>query len=437
MAIELTYRELLDPEFDRPQAPLYYLVLKAWASIAGASDFSLRALSVAFATASIPFVYAIGRQIGGHRTGAVAMVIFVTVPFVYSMAPEARCYAILLFLSATVSWCALRIVQAGDMPLQRWSALWAAMMVSVLLMLGAHHGAWIWAPFVVAACLPSCLSSGQRLGVAAGVGMVAVVVYAAVLLPDFLAGLEGSSRIGQYAETYYSALVGVSIVGNGREMPIAAVSTLAGLWLALQAWLKTNQPVAGLVAAAVIAPVLLFVLISILPFGPSSHPKFLIGVFPMFAVAVAFGLLQLRKRWMLTFLAFLIACNMAGIVLFAVGEKAPPWKESASIISTNSGKQVAVVCKPFLEDAAPYLEKRGVFAEASLPPDAGSLAGYDDVWLVKNIPRANTPDDCRPHPTWGDADETIELRYDRLHLWHVISGREKEHRLILERYSLN
>jgi 4-amino-4-deoxy-L-arabinose transferase-like glycosyltransferase len=80
--------------------PLYYLLLHYWMKCFGTSDISLRSLSALLGTISIPLVYLVARKILRDKTSVALVVMLYALSF-YQIwyAREARCYALLVFLS--------------------------------------------------------------------------------------------------------------------------------------------------------------------------------------------------------------------------------------------------------------------------------------------------------------------------------------------------
>ncbi len=55
-----------------PNPPLFYLLLRAWVAVAGASEFATRFFSVAFGVLCVPLAYRLGRQVlAGARRGGI------------------------------------------------------------------------------------------------------------------------------------------------------------------------------------------------------------------------------------------------------------------------------------------------------------------------------------------------------------------------------
>jgi len=126
--------------------PLYYLLLKAWVSLAGVGDVALRIPSAFFSVISVALTYALMRQLSSERVSLVSALLVATAPFELWSAQMARMYALLgaLTLGAT-----LTLVLSVER--RRWG-LWAAYAVLATAMAYTHdlaffvltaHGLWV------------------------------------------------------------------------------------------------------------------------------------------------------------------------------------------------------------------------------------------------------------------------------------------------------
>lgn len=124
--------------------PLYYLLLNAWTRVLGPSDPALRAFSVWWTLASLPFAWLVGRRLGGSFAGwsACLLLAFAPVAFFYSL--EGRMYAMVGCLVLALIWLTLRLADA-DRP-TAVQALWVAGGAAGLL---THYFfAFVWAACV-------------------------------------------------------------------------------------------------------------------------------------------------------------------------------------------------------------------------------------------------------------------------------------------------
>lgn len=80
--------------------PLYYILLSWWSQIGGASEFSLRFLSVAFGLLLVAVIYKLGQKLFLPQAGLAAAGIAAVSPFLVYYSQEARMYAQGAFLCA-------------------------------------------------------------------------------------------------------------------------------------------------------------------------------------------------------------------------------------------------------------------------------------------------------------------------------------------------
>jgi len=76
--------------------PLYYLMLKGWTVLWGASDIAVRSLGALIGAVAVLPVYGIGRRLGGRPTGLLAGLLLALNPFLVWYSQEAR-----MFMPAT------------------------------------------------------------------------------------------------------------------------------------------------------------------------------------------------------------------------------------------------------------------------------------------------------------------------------------------------
>lgn len=123
--------------------PLYYVLLHGWMALFGDSNFAVRALSGAFAVASLPLMWLAGRRLGGNRTAWAALLILASSPFALHQATQARMYSLLVMLSLLGFLALTRVLQQPTVVATAGLAV-----VSGLLAL-THY----WAFYLIAATL--------------------------------------------------------------------------------------------------------------------------------------------------------------------------------------------------------------------------------------------------------------------------------------------
>ncbi|HLW59483.1 MAG TPA: glycosyltransferase family 39 protein [bacterium] len=149
--------------------PLYYVLIKAWTSLAGTGEAALRFPSACFAAVSVALTYVLMRRIAAEGTALLSAFLVAVSPFQVMAAQDARMYALLGAL-ALASTLVLHegAVRGGPKP-------WAAYSILAALMLYTHdfaflalaaHGAW------------ALLYARRRFGLWLAAAAVAIIFYA-------------------------------------------------------------------------------------------------------------------------------------------------------------------------------------------------------------------------------------------------------------------
>ncbi len=269
---------------DRGGAPLHFLV--AWlVAHLGLGLGALRLTSAAFAVASLPLTATLGRRLVGGRVALVATALLAGAWIVLFHGVYGRMYSMFLFLSLLTFHALLR---ALDRPGRREWAMWV---LATLTMVAAHpYGVLVLAgqlAFVV-------LMRRDRLG-SLTKATCAVIVLG---IPFWLTDLVLASRFD----------VGVGAGGDRLGGPLAvgryfwrtAGDMSAGWWpltavavaLAIVGLATETRRARALTLCAIGAPALAF-LLSRMGGSASPESRHLIFLAPLFAIAVAAGLVRL------------------------------------------------------------------------------------------------------------------------------------------------
>lgn len=149
-AIHHTWREMWAVLAPDNHPPLYYLLVKALAEVAGYGDFATRYLSVCCGTLTVAGLYALGRRLGGTVAGVSGALFAACSPTLIYYAQEARMYSLLMALGVLSSYCLIRLAEQPE----RWP-WWVGYVLSVagalytqyfaLLLIAAHNlAALVW-----------------------------------------------------------------------------------------------------------------------------------------------------------------------------------------------------------------------------------------------------------------------------------------------------
>jgi mannosyltransferase len=301
--------------FAEPHNGVYYFVIRIWTFVFGLSEAALRSFSVLAAVATIPFIYLIGRRLGGTLPAAAATLLFVLNPFVLNYAVEARPYSLAMLLTTAATWLILRAA-AGN---------------------GGHRGGWIlygmvmtlavWSHFYAVFVLPAhlawvltCPRKIQRQGlIAVAAALVASVPMGVAIIlwsteRDWIASPTLSSAfdrllplVGVRKRELLSITLGCAYLGALtllvvtllRRRLTAADEKLLAVW---------HGPSAGraLMLLWVIVPVILGLLVSLVV-QPIFISRSLVVMLPALLLAFAAALPLLRSLWLSAAIVLVIA----------------------------------------------------------------------------------------------------------------------------------
>ena len=325
--------------------PLYYLLAWGWSRIFGTGEVGLRALSAVLGTATVPIAFALGRVFASHRAGLFAAVLVACSPLLVWYSDEARCYALLVFLSAL---SVLAFEHARRRPRRGELTRWA---VVATLALATHYFAVL---LVAAEAIWLLVELAARRAVVVGVGAVAVA--GAALLPLalhqestnqtwWITAAPLSSRVreavtqfvtGAYAPRHHGAPL---IAG-------ATVVVVVLLWSRLEGRdrLRAALPII-LGAVTILAPLAL---------APTRFDKFfyrnVVGSWPLLAVGLAIVLASAavaRAGVALLALACLIELGSLAMILLRPALQRDDWRSATRALSSNGGPLVVLTNPSF------------------------------------------------------------------------------------------
>jgi uncharacterized membrane protein len=93
-------------------SPLYYILLRGWVKLAGASLYTMRFFSALWGTLTIPLIYHITRRLRDKPAALATAVVTVFAPFYIYYSQEARTYALTLVLMLISMYAFLRWLDA-------------------------------------------------------------------------------------------------------------------------------------------------------------------------------------------------------------------------------------------------------------------------------------------------------------------------------------
>jgi 4-amino-4-deoxy-L-arabinose transferase-like glycosyltransferase len=287
------------------QAPLYFVMLKAWIMLDGTSPVALRMPGVILSTAATPLVAVSAARLIGRPAALWAAWLVALSPFLIHDAQEARPYPQLFFLAAVHVY-----LISGYLSGARISLGWLFALVSLALLLTHYAGAFL----IVGEILALLLLRPRPYRAWAPSAAVTCAVTALVLclyawLSARLAGAAYHVGFSAFPGAIWSLLGGYSLVptsydvhyqGLKAALPYLPFAVVGGSALALLALIGTrclNRTAAVLLWAvlptSVLGPLIASPFVHIL-----AKPRYLAASIPALFLIIAAGApAALRDRW--------------------------------------------------------------------------------------------------------------------------------------------
>jgi mannosyltransferase len=410
---------------DLGNPPLYPALLHLWKTLFGAGDGALRALSAVLGTATVPLVYAVGRQALGARTAFAGAALFAFSPFQLQMAQEARTYTLLVLLTVAAMTA---LVRALAHP-QRWG-WWITFGALIGLMCLSHYFAFFLALGLAAYLAFTYRRQPAVLGRAAAAFAVSLAVFA-FWLPSFFGQLGVQGNLARSAESWHLHLLATPLVfGVGSTLVWKDSATTWRLALGLLAiaalggclihglWQSRRRPGFGLLITWMGAPIALPALIS-LAASPLYNTRYVILASVPFYLFIAAGLRALPRPAQLT-----AAAALAGVALVSQGSYLSrpvkhQWREVAALIEPQLRQgDVLLFDADYNETAyAHYAGRPGRGPRLRLlPPPAAPSASSNHLYgaVAEGAPTADVTEVVNRHRrVWlvlADADEDTAER---------------------------
>lgn len=191
LTVGLSQRDLIDiPGLLRADGspPLYYVLLHLWTRMAGESEVATHALSLAFATVSVPVAFLSASRLFGRRAAWTTAGLFAFSPFLTHFSRETRMYTLVVLLGLVVT---ATFVDGFVLRRRRSCALFAAALVALLY---THNWGLYVAAAAVVALVPSALAAERPREVVRD-GTIALVAAGLAYVPWLLV------LVGQIGDT--------------------------------------------------------------------------------------------------------------------------------------------------------------------------------------------------------------------------------------------
>jgi mannosyltransferase len=268
---------------------LYYLLLRPWI-VLGEGEAVVRSLSVIFAAATIPVIYALGARLFGQRVGLVAGLLMAVNGFFVQYSHEARAYSLVLLLVTSSSYL---FVTCPEQPSRR---RWAAYALVSGLAVYAHFFAGL---VLVSHAASLAFIRRERIpwrGYAEAAALIAVLVAPLGLFVLF----QESGQLDWVGKPSISepARVLVRLAGGGVPAVGYFVACGVACLAALKAWSRDLASLEawryGFVLTWLLAP--LGIAFAVSQVEPIFVTRFLIVCLPPLVLLAAVGVAQAGSR---------------------------------------------------------------------------------------------------------------------------------------------
>jgi uncharacterized membrane protein len=402
--------------------PFYYFALKTWIDVFGANEVGARSLSIILGLATIFVVYLIGKTIKNRKVGLLSAALLATSGLHVYYSQEARMYILSTFLVALLVYLFLK--------LQKEAKNWQWILFSLILALNSltdylpnliipvfwfyalivkKNASW-WKKFILSHLVlvfawvfwfPTFLVQlGAGLAVKANAPpwwdvLGRTTLKQVLLIPvKFMIG-----RISFFNKEVYALVMGVLAVFFGFLIVKATkfFKSTKIIWI----WLLIPVVVSALMG-----------------FRVSVFSYFrLIFVLPAFCLLIALGLENLKKKWFVTALFFVLAINlsMTSIYLFNPRFHRENWRGLLSFIEKESvgKKTITLFVADSQMEAYKYYSK-----DAKIAGPTGLSEGLDLIWLMRYVqPMFDPEDKLRQEVEELGYQKTGEFDFNKVVVW--------------------
>jgi hypothetical protein len=456
---ELLRRVFVEREF---AVPVLHLLLSRVALAIDPGEWCLRMISVVSGVAGVAAVLALGREVGGDRTGWIAAALLAVSPGHILYSREARPYALLALVVAWLAWAFVLAVRSRSR--LAWLGTGG---LAVLACNTSFLGLFPAAATVASGVMVLCRR--RRWG-----ALLLLLAPILAFTPVWLVVLECQKGLvldGRIPARIFASEVmarWTPLLGPGSTSTFLAVSAVAVVGL-LHA-LRTRPAWGVLVVSSLVLPLMAFGLLS---FNHTFSPRYLFSLLPILVVLQGQGLALLGERLR----PHGMRLSLAALTLLVVGLNltgwstafAPwrcDWRGAARAIVERWPGEVLVLsssASPILPRIDPSIERLGYYLGdkdgRSMPPgreivSAGRtgpawlglrLAGLDtpvcavlvhDPRLIVALPEGIGSLEFRgltvlvdDHPTWSDPERAAWLMLAQA--WAALN--QEEQRWLLRR----
>jgi hypothetical protein len=280
-------------EYSPMHTPGYFVALHSWRVLVGNSVLALRAFSLLIGILTIAWTYRLGAEINSRLVGLIAAISMAVCWFLIDYFHAMRMYAVMATLGGMVVFFYARIMLKRRQPRL---IDWFAMFVSSVIMLYTHVFAII--PLIGIGAYHLLFVRKDKHWLKLTGVMIAAGIAFLPWLPTMIVGQSVRADLSERALDWHEVVYVLPFIfSNGA----VALFVIFGLLALIAAYKK----VPGALFITVVLGVSLFALAmlnEITPLLSVIRLRYTLPIFPLFAVFMALGIvqlgrLQLGKRW--------------------------------------------------------------------------------------------------------------------------------------------
>ena len=362
--------------------PLHYLVLWVTVRLLGTGELAVRLPSLIAATALVPLLYVVGRELYDRRAGYAAAALGAVAPFAVWYAQEARMYALFMVFALLALWLQVRILRDGTRR-RDWIGY---VLAAAALVYTQYFGILFVGVQAIAfgvAVARGALPARRVLGLAALLALL-VAPLTPFAVDQFAANEAGGRGFQQPAQAggavepgaapgAYAALTNTAwaVLGYHSNATMTAIAALwpLGLLLALALLGRGRSwPTLLIVACAALPGIALFALGQLKPFV--FEVRYFVGAVPLVILLLARGLTSWARRPAVVGLACAAAVAALGLGLAdqqlnGSNPRVYDFKDAVRSIEARARPGDVVVYSPkYIDTVVGYYDREGLKTRA-------------------------------------------------------------------------
>ena len=267
---------------DPYQAVGYPNVLAVWGILVGWTELATRYSSLLFALLAIAVTYRLGKTVASPSVGIVAALILGISTFFIHYAHELRAFTLVAFFSALLLLCYIRLLQSTKFEL-RWARI-GYVVAGVGILYTHYFGAMLLIGLGIYHLL--FVRKSRVWWRIVGLNIIVTVLFVPQLVA-FLQGLQSydPENVAGTALNYRGVIAHfIYYIGNNAPV-LVALGLIGGVWAA-----KENKNARMIVGVTLFSLIALLVANEVLQIIEPSRLRYVVFLFPVFAVWIATGL---------------------------------------------------------------------------------------------------------------------------------------------------